>query len=102
MSLVIMLLSDALEKGGPGSGPKGGGGNNQSKKAEQARKATIAADKATQSANSSKSHLEAAKLHEQAAQIHNDASKTSQTPQLYQAHVSYHNQMAASHKDSAK
>lgn len=100
--LTTLLLFDAVDKGGPGSGPHPAGRSvSQSKLAENARKATIAADHATHAAHDASSHEKAAAAHEKASAENALGARTSVTPQLYQAHVAYHDKMAASHHISA-
>jgi hypothetical protein len=100
--LTTLLIADAVEKGGPGSGPHPVGRSiSQSKLAENAHKATVTADRATHEAHDAESHSRAADAHEKASAANALGAKTSVTPQLYQAHVAYHDKMAASHRASA-
>ena len=66
--LTTLLLADAVEKGGPGSGPRPGSGN---KTPEQA---SVHAYSMTQNAIGSKSKYD----HERAAQAHEEAAKAHQ------------------------
>ena len=94
MSLVAHLLADAVDKGGPGSGPQGG------KSSPELQRAAKDATKQAMKTGSKSDHAEAAKAHDAAADKIQEAVERS--GRGYSAKMGMHGEMAIRHREAVK